>query len=412
MQVSLVLQVTLVFFVHVEQAVQAPVQANRRNLDMSDELRKQVYQALLARSKNGHLGKKDTRIVAEHFGVHIQVVQRLWKRGKTQLANFIPVEVSSRKKGRCGRKAIPVNLEALRNIPLKDRMTIEDVCSQLHMSKWKIQRLLKKGFIRRHSSSIKPYLTDANKKARLKWCVDMIDKDILDDPRFRDLFDIVFIDEKWFYLSKKSENYYLLPKEDEPHRTCKNKNYIPRIMFLCVCTRPRLRDGECIFDGKIGCFPLVTYEPAQRGNERTGRVRGDLMVKPIASITRDVMRDFMINKVLPAIRAKWPREDVGKPIYIQQDNAPSHIKLDDPIFCEAAKQNGFDIRLICQPPNSPDFNILDLGFFRAIQAIQYKKNAKTVEALIPAVQQVNSSIVFILTFLISGLYSLNFFQHM
>ncbi|KAG2576895.1 hypothetical protein PVAP13_6NG064530, partial [Panicum virgatum] len=65
---------------NLEQAVQAPVQANRRNLDMSDELRKQVYQALLARSKNGHLGKKDTRIVAEHFGVHIQIVQCLWKR--------------------------------------------------------------------------------------------------------------------------------------------------------------------------------------------------------------------------------------------------------------------------------------------------------------------------------------------
>ncbi|CAN6282532.1 unnamed protein product, partial [Urochloa humidicola] len=97
--------------------------------------------------------------------------------------------------------------------------------------------------------------------------------------------------------------------------------------------------------------------------------------------------DFMINKVLPAIRAKWPREDVGRPIYIQQDNAPTHLKLDDPIFCEAAKQNGFDIQLICQPPNSPDFNILDLGFFRAIQAIQYQKDAKTIEALIPVVQQ-------------------------
>ena len=116
----------------------------------------------------------------------------------------------------------------------------------------------------------------------------------------------------------------------------------------------------------------------------------------------------MLNKVLLAIRAKWTREDVGKLIYIQQDNAPSHLKLDDPVFCAAAKQNGFDIRLICQPPNSPDFNILDLGFFRAIHAIQYKKNAKIVEALIPVVQEVNSSILFILTFLISGLYSLNF----
>jgi hypothetical protein len=61
----------------------------------------------------------------------------------------------------------------------------------------------------------------------------MIDQSLLDDPKFKDLFDIVFIDEKWFYLYKKSERYYLLPNEDEPHRSCKNKNYIPRIMF-CV----------------------------------------------------------------------------------------------------------------------------------------------------------------------------------
>jgi hypothetical protein len=79
---------------------------------------------------------------------------------------------------------------------------------------------------------------------------------------------------------------------------------------------------------------------------------------------------------------------MGSPIYIQQDNAPSHLKLDDPLFCEAAKRDGFDIRLICQPPNSPDFNVLDLGFFRAIQTIQYKKNAKTIQELLPAVQQV------------------------
>ena len=84
---------------------------------------------------------------------------------------------------------------------------------------------------------------------------------------------------------------------------------------------------------------------------------------------------------------------MNKPIFIQQDNAPSHLRENDPIFCEASKQEGFDIRLICQPPNSPDFNILDLGFFRVIQAIQYKKNAKTIQDLFPAVQQVNGSIV-------------------
>ena len=86
-------------------------------------------------------------------------------------------------------------------------------------------------------------------------------------------------------------------------------------------------------------------------------------MKPITSITRDVIREFMINQVLSTIRAKWPREVVGNPIFIQQDNAPSHLKLDDPLFCEHAKRDGFDIELISQPPNSLDFNILDLVFF-------------------------------------------------
>ena len=92
----------ILFFLLLEHA--APVEVSHRRKEMTEELRKQVYQALLARSKNGKLGKKDSRIVADQFGLHIQTVQRLWKRGKHQLANNIPVVVASRKKGRCGRK--------------------------------------------------------------------------------------------------------------------------------------------------------------------------------------------------------------------------------------------------------------------------------------------------------------------
>ena len=121
----------LVFFLLLEQDVAAPIQVNHPKHDMPEEVRKQVYQALLDRSKNGKLGKKDTTIVAHQFGVHIRSVQRLWKRGKTQLAHNIPVVVASQKKGRCGHKKIPLDLEQLRNIPLKQRMTIEDVSSRL-----------------------------------------------------------------------------------------------------------------------------------------------------------------------------------------------------------------------------------------------------------------------------------------
>jgi hypothetical protein len=74
----------------------------------------------------------------------------------------------------------------------------------------------------------------------------------------------------------------------------------------------------------------------------------------------------MINFLLPAIKARWPAGERGMPIYIQQDNAKTHIAVDDPDFVAAAQAGGWDIRLTCQPPNSPDLNILDLGFFAAL----------------------------------------------
>ena len=53
--------------------------------------------------------------------------------------------------------------------------------------------------------------------------------------------------------------------------------------------------------------------------------------------------------------------------------------MDDPVFCEAAKQEGFNIRLICQPLDSSDFNILDLGFFEVFN--QFKIQSVLMEAM-------------------------------
>uniref|UniRef100_A0A0E0DTL4 DUF7769 domain-containing protein n=1 Tax=Oryza meridionalis TaxID=40149 RepID=A0A0E0DTL4_9ORYZ len=50
--------------------VVAPVEVNHRRKYITKEVRRQVYQALLARSKrDGKLGKKDTRAVADQFGL-------------------------------------------------------------------------------------------------------------------------------------------------------------------------------------------------------------------------------------------------------------------------------------------------------------------------------------------------------
>ena len=40
---------------------------------------------------------------------------------------------------------------------------------------------------------------------------------------------------------------------------------------------------------------------------------------------------------------------------------------------------------MCQPANSLDLNVLDLGFFSVIQSVQHKESPKTVEELVNAV---------------------------
>jgi hypothetical protein len=67
---------------------------------------------------------------------------------------------------------------------------------------------MKEGKVRKHTSSIKSHLTDDNKKARLQWCVDMLEHESLHgNPRFKSLFYHAFIDEKWFFITRKSERY-------------------------------------------------------------------------------------------------------------------------------------------------------------------------------------------------------------
>lgn len=89
-------------------------------------------------------------------------------------------------------------------------------------------------------------------------------------------------------------------------------------------------------------------------------------------------------QILPAIKEKWPSTS-DKNIYIQQDNAKPHIKDNDPTFREAADKDGFKFTLIQQPPNSPDLNVNDLGWFRSIEQLQTNISCVTVDQLLAAV---------------------------
>ncbi|KAI4351456.1 hypothetical protein L6164_005825 [Bauhinia variegata] len=101
---------------------------------------------------------------------------------------------------------------------------------------------------------------------------------------------------KWFYMTKKGQNYYLLVDEEEPRCTCKCKSFIGKVMFLVVLTHPRFASqGNEVFSRKIDVFQFVTQEPAKRTS--VNKIARTLETKAIALVKIDVVRSFFIEKV-------------------------------------------------------------------------------------------------------------------
>lgn len=136
------------------------------------------------------------------------------------------------------------------------------------------------------------------------------------------------------------------------------------------------------FSGKWGIWPFIVKEPALRNSKN--RSAGTMVTKTI-SVDKEAYRAALIDKIIPSIKKSWPEQ--RKAIYIQQDNAKPHVRPDDPDIVAAGTDGGWNIHLQCQPPNSPDFNVLDLGFFNSIQSLQHQKSPKTIDELIDCVTE-------------------------
>ncbi|XP_057771071.1 uncharacterized protein LOC130990859 [Salvia miltiorrhiza] len=270
-----------------------------RRKDLTSEERARLIQFLIIDSKNGKPPRGKMKAAELKFGVSRRTVCRLWAEGKQKQ------QQAKEKRG----------------------VTIDQ------------------GLIKAHTNAIKPELTAPNKLSRMRFCLEHIEYDrLLEKLQFKCMRNTIHIDEKWFYITKSSHKFYLTPAEAEPHRTCKSKKFITKVMFLCSVCRPIFgEDGRVLFDGKIGIFPLTEMVPAQRSSKN--REAGTLEQKPIQSITKQVLKDCFIKQLVPTIKAKWP-SFASKTIFIQQDNARPHIKNDDIEFRRCASADGFNINIV------------------------------------------------------------------
>ena len=355
--------------------------------DLTNQERAIIFQTLLDKSENGKLPRGSVSPLAEAYGVHKSTIWRIWKQGRDSMASEQGLaDVSHNRTGRCSapKRSVDEIQAAVSEVPLHKRTTIRSLAAATDIPKSSLFDAKKSGIILRHSSTIKPTLTESNKLKRLRYALSFIQQVGRNRKQeFNAMYNYIHIDEKWFYLTKEKQNFYLLPDEKQPNRAVHSKCFIPKVMFLCAVARPR-HDAHrnSFFDGKIGFWPFVETVMAKRKSKN--RPAGTPEVKPV-SVTTEVYKTLLVDKVFPAIREKFPVAQRGK-IIIQQDNAKPHVSVNDPSIVEAGSKESWNIVLQCQPPNSPDFNVLDLGFFSALQNLQYQNPSSNIEELITAVR--------------------------
>jgi hypothetical protein len=197
----------------------------------------------------------------------------------------------------------------------------------------------------------------------------------MDDNKFDNSFQSVHADEKWFFLTEEHLRLYIAIEKEAPNQSpIQKKDHITKVMLLCAIARPRCNDNcECLFDCKIGMWPIVEYRATQRRSDN--HERADFIIRPV-NYYRDKYRELMIEKVLPAIKEKWLHHE--QDILIQQNEALAPIFANDIELGLHARAGNLNIRIETQPAKLPDTNVLDLSFFRAQQSLQWKSSRANI----------------------------------
>jgi transposase len=332
---------------------------------------------------------------AEKFRKSREAISKFWK-GMLERYEAEGILSGSPTKPRMGRQAIYSKkevAEAVESLSYGQRQSIRGIAKELGISKSTIGRMIKekdndgKDVICRHSNSLLPLLLPEHKVARTLYAYSKLSRET---GLYYAYDQDVHVDEKWFFITQHSYKCYVSANERDsnnlPVRRVSHKAHIDKVMFLCATARPRFDDnGQCTFDGKIGIWPIVEQVPARRASR--ARPAGTLVTKTL-NVNKDLYRRYLLEKVIPAIKLKFPRGN--KTVTIQQDGAKSHIAENDREFLEALDRikGTWNISLLTQPARSPDLNHLDLSFFRSLQTEQWKREqAANVDGLIAQVQQ-------------------------
>ena len=357
----------------------------RKVKELTNEEREAVVSFLLGQLQGGELPRGIINETAENYHVSRQTISKIWNISVNARHNGNYSLSVVHKKNYGVRNRLMYDPHTLKNelkqLKHSQRATLRAASENLGVSTTTLLRAMEEGAVKAHSSVIRPSLTEENKLHRYEFCRG----EIRDNGLFEDMLDRVHVDEKWFYCDLVTKRVLLADDEEEPHRTTKHKSHVDKVMFLCAIARPRFdHTANRVWDGKIGIWPFARLSPALRSSVH--RPAGTMEWRTF-KVDKEAYKTMIIDHVLPAIVQKCPIAMLDGGIRIQQDNATSHIKNDDADFLAAVQATGVDMKIYSQPPNSPDLNVLDLGFFYSLQSIVARERTRNKGHLIEAVKK-------------------------
>jgi len=329
-------------------------------------------------SKEKRLQKAIDAIAINHDVAGVTIA-RVWRDYLEQKANGVSMP-NMKPKRRSGR---PVELSPLKRGAIiassqkrRYKTTVRNVARDANVdshiiipltSVWRYRNRM--GY-KKHNEYHKTLLSLTNKIKRLSWAIDEVEVSLHPQTgaysyRFKDLKKRGFFDEKWFETQTKGKIY----RRDEdpilPPPALKNKLHPPKVMISAGFAYPQPKTNGEYFNGCVGVYPFVERVQAKRDSRN--RVAGTFETKPV-SVTAQVYFDSMTQQggVMDQIQQQTAGLDLDV-IVFNLDSATPHTGDNNIARLNAiGAALPIPIQFRLQPPQSPEFNLLDLSIWYSL----------------------------------------------
>lgn len=262
------------------------------------------------------------------------------------------------REGRPKSVVLPENIDAVRELIMEDRhVTYHEIEATLGISSTSVYKILHEHLaVKKICSRWIPHnLTEAQKKARVNWCKEMLKK--YNRGASKDVYKIVTGDESWIYAyepeTKQQSTVWVFQSEPNPTKV--------------VRARSTLKQMVALFFGKTGHVATVPLEDR-----------------------RTVNSEWYTTICLPKVFKEIRKTNRKRRIILHHDNASSHTSNQTTEYL-----TGKNIELMGHPPYSPDLAPNDFFVFpvvkKKLRGQRFSSPEEAVEAFKNHVFEIRSS---------------------